>query len=186
MAPLIAHLDEHDTSSLGASLAPQSNCKHVLSHELAKKGTHELEELFKSAACGEARGEDNSNSSKDGGEDNGNGSKDGGKDNGSGGDNNNSDNDDDDDDGSGSSEDRGGIPTAMNTKMPVLSAKAWINNYILQALQKTMGPQCDHGRDHLQCQSLDGIPQVCSHMMAFDNNGPGSTQQPAALVYPSS
>ncbi|KAH9006639.1 hypothetical protein EDB84DRAFT_1605017 [Lactarius hengduanensis] len=112
---LIARLDEHDASSLGASLAPQSDRKRALCPELAEKGAHELEESFKSAACG-----------KDGGEDNGNGGD------------NDDDSDNDDCGGSdgGGSEDGGGIPAAMDTT-PVSSAKAWIDNYILQARRKS-------------------------------------------------
>ncbi|KAH8990360.1 hypothetical protein EDB92DRAFT_1946696 [Lactarius akahatsu] len=112
---LIARLNEHDVSSSGASLAPQSDRERVLCPELAERGARELEESFKSAARGE-----------DGGEDNGNG----------GSDDNDSDNDNDGGGDGGGSEDGGGIPAAMDTT-PVSSAKAWIDNYILQARRKS-------------------------------------------------
>ncbi|KAH8976548.1 hypothetical protein EDB92DRAFT_1960726 [Lactarius akahatsu] len=109
---LIAHLDEHDASSLGASLAPQSNHERALGRELAEEGAHELQESFESAARG--------------------------KDNGNGNDNHYDNNNDNDNDEDGEGDDDGGrIPTAMDTEMPVSSAKAWIDNYILQARRKS-------------------------------------------------
>ncbi|KAH8981784.1 hypothetical protein EDB86DRAFT_417908 [Lactarius hatsudake] len=92
---LIARLEEHDASSSGARLTPQSDCERALCPELAEKGARELEESFKSAARGE-----------DGGEDNGNG----------GNDDDDSDNDDDDNDSG--SKDGGGIPAAMDIETP--------------------------------------------------------------------
>ncbi|KAF8267694.1 hypothetical protein EI94DRAFT_1462200, partial [Lactarius quietus] len=144
---LIARLEDHDAISgiSGTSHATQNDDSHALSPELAEKGACELQQSFECAA----RGED-------------------------GGDGNAMDGSDEDKDAKGN-DDAGSTPAAVDTATPVVSGKAWVDDYILQA-QRKGGCQTENSVLSLWKQWVPGaiaagiIPDVivdADHSMAY-------------------
>ncbi|KAF8257119.1 hypothetical protein EI94DRAFT_1818964, partial [Lactarius quietus] len=140
-------LEDHDAVSgvSGASHTTQNDDSHALSPELAEKGACELQQSFECAAQGE-----------------------------DGGDGNAMDGSNEVEDAEGD-DDAGGTPGVVDTATPVVSGKAWVDDYILRAWQKG-GCQMENSVLSLWKQWVPGaiaagiIPDVivdADHSMAY-------------------
>ncbi|KAN0126223.1 hypothetical protein V8E53_015268 [Lactarius tabidus] len=148
---LIARLEEHETVLPGVSSvsAAQNDDEHAPSPVLAEQDACELQDSFESAVCGEDGGDDKEDNRSS----------------------NRNHKSDEDEDPKGD-DDRGSVPAAT---VPVSSAKAWIDEYILHTCRKS-GRQTEKSVLSLWKQWVPGaiaagiIPDIivdANHSMAY-------------------